>query len=37
MSGQGTMKFKDGRFYKGEFQDNKFNGVGELTLADGTI
>ena len=37
MTGQGTMSFENGKFYKGEFLDGKFNGYGELTLPNKTI
>lgn len=31
------MKFADGRYYKGQFLDGKFHGIGELTTIDGTV
>ena len=35
MNGQGTLTYKDGRKYIGEFQDNWYHGQGTLTYKDG--
>ena len=35
MNGRGTYKFANGDVYVGEFRDNKRNGKGTLSYADG--
>ena len=35
MNGQGEMLYEDGRFYKGEFQNDKKHGKGILFLPNG--
>ena len=35
MTGYGVMIFDDGREYKGDFVNGKFNGEGQLTLKNG--
>ena len=37
MHGQGTLKWKDGKHYKGEFVKDKREGRGVFTWKDGRI
>ena len=37
MNGKGTLKWADGREYKGEFEKDKRHGYGEFLWKDGRI
>jgi hypothetical protein len=37
MNGKGTITFKDGTSYTGDFKDNKMEGYGTETFPNGSI